>query len=105
MQATSPNLSIVQARGTVDLYERDPATRELMQDWLREAGYHVREYGGSRAPLGSPVDLVILATQVSTSQTLEVVRIMRVIYPTTAFLVLSNHCDRGRSCTEARAHT
>jgi CheY-like chemotaxis protein len=103
MQATSHNRSIARARGTVDLYERDPATRELMQEWLCEAGYQVRERGGSRAPPGSPVDLVILATQVSTLQTLEVVRIMRVIYPTTAFLVLSGHSDRGRSGRAASA--
>ena len=66
-----------------------------MQEWLRDAGYVVHERGSSRAAAGSPVDLVILATQISTLQTLEVVRTMRVIYPTTAFLVLSSHPERS----------
>jgi DNA-binding response OmpR family regulator len=98
MKATPPNPSTFPSRRTVDLYERDEATRELMQKWLREAGYYVRKLNGSRDPPGNSVDLVILATQVSALQTLEVVRTMRVIYPTTAFLVLSSHSSRSRSC-------
>jgi DNA-binding response OmpR family regulator len=78
----------VSAGATVDIYERDSATRDLMQQWLSDAGYRVRENGGSRAQPNSPVDLVILATQLPTLQTLEVIRTMRLIYPTTAFLVL-----------------
>lgn len=76
-------------RATVDIYERDPAERELLQKWLSQAGYRVRERGGSRAQPNSPVDLVILAAQVPTRQALGLIRTMRVIYPTTAFLVLS----------------
>jgi DNA-binding NtrC family response regulator len=104
MRAISSSPAALRSRRTVDLYERDPAIREMMQAWLREAGYHVRERGGSREPADSPIDLVILATQVSTQQTLEVVRTMRVIYPTTAFLVLSGHSDRGRSCPAPHGH-
>ena len=76
-------------RATVDIYERDPAERELLQKWLSQAGYRVRERGGSRAQSNSPVDLVILAAQVPTRQALGLIRTMRVIYPSTAFLVLS----------------
>jgi DNA-binding response OmpR family regulator len=86
---------------TVDIYERDRATRDLIQRWLSQAGYYVREHGGSRAPADSPVDLVILATQVSTPQTLGLIRTMRVIYPTTAFLVLSSHSHGGSWCANA----
>ena len=75
---------------TVDIYERDHVARERMQQWLIEAGYCVREHGGSRAQPSSPVDLVILATQLPTLQTLGLIRTMRLIYPTTAFLVLSS---------------
>ena len=75
---------------TVDIYERDSTARELMQQWLGEAGYCVREHSGSRAQPNSPVDLVILATQLPTLKTLSVIRTMRLIYPTTAFLVLSS---------------
>ena len=75
---------------TVDIYERDSTAREAMQQWLSDAGYRVREHGGSRAQPNSPVDLVILATQLPTLQTLGVIRTMRLIYPTTAFLVLSS---------------
>ena len=85
------------ARATVDVYERHSATRELLETWLSQAGYNVRDRGGSRAPVDSPVDLVILATQVSTLQTLQLIRTMRVIYPTTAFLVLSGHPGGGCS--------
>ena len=76
-------------RAIVDIYERDPAERELLEKWLSQAGYRVRERGGSRAQPNSPVDLVILAAQVPTRQALGLIRTMRVIYPTTAFLLLS----------------
>ena len=89
------------ARPTVDIYERDPQTRELMQMWLSQAGYSIRDHGGSRAPPDSPVDLVILATQVPASKTLGLIRTMRVIYPTTAFLVLSGHSMGGSSAPMA----
>src|ERR1700744_5340826 len=88
------------ARPTVDIYERDPATPALMQTWLSDAGYRVRERGGSRAPANSPVDLVILATQIPTPKTLGLIRIMRDIYPTTAFLVLANQPDGEPSSAE-----
>jgi DNA-binding response OmpR family regulator len=78
---------------TIDIYERDPQMRELMQDWLRQAGYRVREHAGSRDQSNRPVDLVILATLVPTQQALGLIRTMRVIYPTTAFLVLSSHSE------------
>src|ERR1700756_3614962 len=74
---------------TVDIYERDPAEWAVLQKWLSQAGYRVRERGGSRAQPNSPVDLVILAAQVPTRQALGLIRTMRVIYPTTAFLLLS----------------
>jgi CheY-like chemotaxis protein len=93
------------ARATVDIYERHGATRELMQTWLSQAGYYVRERGGARDPAESPVDLVILATQVSTLQTLGLVRTMRVIYPNTAFLVLSSHPGDGCSTADGDAPT
>ena len=91
------------ARPTVDIYERDPATRELIQLWLSQAGYRVREHAGSRAPTNSPVDLVILATEVPTRQTLGLIRLVRNTYPTTAFLVLANHPEGGLSSAEDRA--
>jgi CheY-like chemotaxis protein len=93
------------ARPTVDIYEHDPATRELMQMWLSEAGYRVRERSGSRAPANSPVDLVILATQVPTPQALGLIRIMRNLYPTTAFLVLADRPDGGPFSAEERSRT
>jgi DNA-binding response OmpR family regulator len=81
-------------RPRVAIYEQHAASRSLMETWLSQAGYDVRKRGGSRATANNPVDLVILATQVSTRQTLELIRTMRAIYPTTAFLVLSSS---GRS--------
>jgi DNA-binding response OmpR family regulator len=87
---------------TVDIYERDSTARELMQHWLSEAGYCVREHGGSRAQPNSPVDLVILATQLPTQQTLGVIRTMRLFYPTTAFLVLANRSADEQSIADTR---
>jgi DNA-binding response OmpR family regulator len=88
---------------TVDIYEHNPATRELMQTWLTEAGYRVRERGGTDVQADSPVDLVILATRVPTRQTLGLIRVMRKIYPTTAFVVLADHADGGLTYAEKRA--
>lgn len=88
---------------TVDIYERDSTARELMQHWLSDAGYCVREHGGSRAEPNSPVDLVILATQLPTLQTLGVIRTMRLFYPTTAFLVLANRSGDEQSIADTRA--
>lgn len=88
---------------TVDIYEHDPATRELMQNWLTEAGYRVRERSGSQVPSDSPVDLVILATRVPTRQTLGLIRVMRDIYPTTGFLVLADHPESGLTYAKTRA--
>ena len=73
---------------TVDIYEEDRVTRELMQQWLNDAGYRVREYAGTHAPSNSPVDLVILATQLPTLQTLGLIGTMRAFFPKTAFIVL-----------------
>jgi DNA-binding response OmpR family regulator len=88
---------------TVDIYEHNPVTRELMQNWLTEAGYRVRERSGSQVSADSPVDLVILATQVPTRQTLGLIRVMRKIYPATAFLVLAEHSDSGLTYAKKRA--
>ena len=92
-------------RTTVDIYERDPAEWELLQKWLSQAGYRVRERGGSRAQPNSPVDLVILAAQVPTRQALGLIRTMRVIYPTTAFLLLSKQPAGDPNRAEAVART
>ena len=96
-------------RAIVDIYERDPAERELLEKWLSQAGYRVRERGGSRAQPNSPVDLVILAAQVPTHQALGLIRTMRVIYPTTAFLLVSkqpggdpNRADAARTVDATR---
>ena len=95
----------VSAGATVDIYEQDRASRGLIQQWLRDAGYRVREDGGSRGQANSPVDLVILATQLSTAQTLEVLRTMRLIYPTTAFLVLPRQDTPEASVADTRARS
>lgn len=90
---------------TVDIYERDPAARELMHQWLSDAGYRVRELSGSHAQSSSPVDLVILATQLPTLQTLGVIRTMRLFYPTTAFLVLPRQDTPEASAADTRAQS
>ena len=95
----------VSGRATVDIYERDPAEWEVLQKWLSQAGYRVRERGGSRAQPNSPVDLVILAAQVPTRQALGLIRTMRVIYPTTAFLLLSKQPVGDPNRADAVART
>jgi DNA-binding response OmpR family regulator len=92
-------------KGTIDIYERDHATRGLLQQWLSQAGYRVRERGGSGAPSISPVDLVILASQVPMPKALGLIRIMRAIYPTTAFLLLSDRSDAEPSSADAGTPT
>jgi DNA-binding response OmpR family regulator len=90
---------------TVDIYEEDRATRELMQQWLNDAGYRVRDYAGTRAPANSPVDLVILATQLPTLQTLGLIGTMRAFFPKTAFIVLPRQDTAEPTCREAAARS
>jgi DNA-binding response OmpR family regulator len=95
----------VTAGTTVDIYEEDRTSRDLIQQWLNDAGYRVRNDGGSRAQPDKPVDLVILATQLPTAQTLGVIRTMRLIYPTTAFLVLPRQDTPEASVSDTRARS
>ena len=84
------------AAPTVEIYERSDLMRGLLEAWLTQAGYCVRQPGVSKS-----VGLVIVGVDVARQQASGVVRTMRIFYPTTPFIVLSNRALAGASADSA----
>jgi DNA-binding response OmpR family regulator len=85
------------------IYEEDLLTRNLLEEWLREAGYGVRV--GDRCNPGAPApcDLVILSVYMPKQGGAECVRGIQEAHPDTPVIAISGQFRPGLSAAGATA--
>jgi len=79
----------------IDLYEADSLMRDLLQEWLTQAGYHVRVAGPREVPSQGPADLVIASIYRPKHAGAEFVQGIRSKHPETPIIAISGQFRSG----------
>lgn len=87
------------------IYEDDQATRALLQEWLREAGYRVRIGTSCAAGDPDPVDVVIASVYMPKQRGAECVRDVQVAHPGRPVIAISCQFRPGLAAAGATART
>lgn len=79
----------------VVLYEEDFLMRDLLQEWLTEAGYHVRTASLRGPQPDAEADLVIASVYMPKHAGAEFVRTIRAAHPDTPIIAISGQFRAG----------
>jgi len=91
------------SRPDVVIYEDDGLTRELLEEWLEEAGYRVRA-GNVRDPAhDGPCDLLIVSVYMPKLAGAHCVRTIRAAHPGTPVIAISGQFRAGLAADGATA--
>jgi DNA-binding response OmpR family regulator len=91
------------ARPNVVIYEDDGLTRELLEEWLQEAGYRVCA-GNARDPAqDGPCDLLIVSVYMPKQGGAHCVRAIRAAHPGTPVIAISGQFRAGLAADGATA--
>jgi len=85
------------------IYERDQLTRELLKEWLAEAGYDVRTGTPHDARRDRPAELVVVSVYLPKCAGLECVRDIQAAHPGTPLIAISGHFRSGLAPAGAAA--
>jgi DNA-binding response OmpR family regulator len=88
---------------TIAIYEPDDFMKNLLVEWLSEAGYYVQASAAQEPD--SAVDLVIVSIQRPKHGGVGVIQAMRAIHPGTPLIALSSHFRSGLSSMGAAAQS
>jgi DNA-binding response OmpR family regulator len=79
----------------VVLYEEDFLMRDLLQEWLTEAGYYVRTASARDLAADAAADLVIASVYMPKNAGVEFVRNLRAAHPATPIIAISGQFRFG----------
>jgi DNA-binding response OmpR family regulator len=79
----------------IELFEDDSLMRELLREWLTQAGYHVRVAGPREGPSQGPADLVIASIYRPKHAGAEFVQSIRSTHPGTPIIAISGQFRSG----------
>jgi DNA-binding NtrC family response regulator len=85
------------------IYERDQLTRDLLKEWLAEAGYEVRIGTPHDARCDRPAELVVVSVYLPKCAGLECVRSIQTAHPGTPIIAISGHFRSGLAPAGAAA--
>jgi DNA-binding NtrC family response regulator len=94
-----------QNRLDIVIYEEDYLTRDLLQEWLGEAGYRVRAGRPHNANLDRPADLVIVNVYMPKHAGARWVRDIHAVHPNTPIIAISGQFRSGLCAAGATAQT
>jgi DNA-binding response OmpR family regulator len=77
------------------IYEEDQLTRNLLREWLGEAGYRVRSGALREAQNGSPADLVIASVYMPKQTGSRWIRDIQAVHPGTPLIAISGQFRSG----------
>lgn len=87
----------------IAIYEEDFLTRELLQEWLAEAGYRVRAGDPRHAGCDAPCDLVIVSVYMPKHAGAECVQAIQAAHPGTPMIAISGQFRPGLTAAGATA--
>jgi DNA-binding response OmpR family regulator len=95
------------ARSTLDIviYEQDCLTRNLLQEWLSQAGYRVHAGRLRDAGVDRPADLVIVDVYMPKQAGAQCVRDIQAAHPNTPIVAISGQFRYGLHANGATAQT
>jgi len=79
----------------IDLYEDDILMRDLLREWLTQAGYHVRVAGPADERTHGPAELVIASLYMPKNAGAEFVQRIRAVHPGTPIIAISGQFRSG----------
>ena len=85
------------------IYEEDDLMRALLNEWLSEAGYGVRDAAARDAQRTGPADLVIVSLYMPKQTGVPLVRKIQAAHPDTPIIALSGQFRSGLSAVGATA--
>jgi DNA-binding response OmpR family regulator len=85
------------------IYEEDQLTRSLMQEWLQEAGYRVRQGTNCNAGSDPPGDLVVVNVYMPKQRGAECLRAIREAHPGRPMIAISCQFRPGLEAEGAAA--
>jgi DNA-binding response OmpR family regulator len=85
------------------IYEEDQLTRNLLREWLGEAGYRVRSGALREAQDGGPAHLVIADVYMPKQSGLRWVRDIQAVHPGTPLIAISGQFRAGLCAAGATA--
>jgi DNA-binding response OmpR family regulator len=87
------------------IYEEDHLTRNLLKQWLGEAGYRVRLGMPRECGIGSPADLVIVNVSMPKHAGAQCIRNIQAAHPNTPLIAISAQFRSGLSAAGATAQS
>jgi DNA-binding response OmpR family regulator len=87
------------------IYEEDDLMRELLREWLREAGYDARAAEPKEPGRGAAADLVIVSVYMPRHGGMHLVREIRAAHPGVPLIAISGQFRLGLSDVGATART
>jgi len=85
------------------IYEEDQLTRSLLQEWLREAGYHPRAGTNCNAGRDTPADLVVVSVYNPKQRGAECLAAIRAAHPGRPMIAISGQFRPGLAAEGAAA--
>jgi len=85
------------------IYEEDHLTRNLLREWLGEAGYRVRSGALREAENGRPADLVIASVYMPKCGGAQLLREVQAAHPGTPVIAISGQFRSGLSAVGTTA--
>jgi len=85
------------------IYEDDHQTCTLLQEWLSEAGYHIRFGAPCEANRDLPADLVVMSVCLPKQAGANCVRDIQAAHPGTPLIAISGHFRPGLAASGAAA--